>query len=192
MHTRTPPIFHGRLHPVRTLALPSRIQYSYLSQNNVLIMPDGHAVLNDYDLGGIVVGDPPEGDPPSAELRRYLSPEQLTGSSEPNTSSDIWSFGCIFLKVSSFREGRIGDSDVRRRSSRDAYPTKTPTTRTLSRKYVKELCLHPSTISSALLASKIYSVSAGNGNQDQGRQLVRSPPFYRVDGANLEKLGQFP
>ncbi|KAG8895260.1 hypothetical protein FRB99_000681, partial [Tulasnella sp. 403] len=75
LHTRSPPICHGSLHP-----------------NNVLIGPDGHIMLSDYDLLGL------QAKPSTTELKRYQSPEQLTDSSKPGTSADIWAYGCIFLK----------------------------------------------------------------------------------------------
>ncbi|KAG8904676.1 hypothetical protein FRB99_001358 [Tulasnella sp. 403] len=70
-----------------------------ISLNNVFVMPDGHAVLGDYDLGGLTVGDPSRTTPPPEEWKRYQSPEQFIKASGLSISSDIWAFGCIFLKI---------------------------------------------------------------------------------------------
>ncbi|KAG8896866.1 hypothetical protein FRB99_008607 [Tulasnella sp. 403] len=82
LHTRTPPVHHGRLHP-----------------NNVFVTPRGHALIGDYDLAGITVDYPSTANAPLAELKRYQSPEQLTKTSEPGITSDIWAFGCVLLKI---------------------------------------------------------------------------------------------
>ncbi|KAG8905502.1 hypothetical protein FRB99_008847, partial [Tulasnella sp. 403] len=99
LHTRTPPVCHGRLHP-----------------NNIFVMPDGHAVLGDYDLGGIAVADPPNA--PPMELKRYQSPEQVIKTSEVSIVSDIWAFGCVFLKIVT---GRLPHQDISDANLVDAF-----------------------------------------------------------------------
>ncbi|KAG8895094.1 hypothetical protein FRB99_000769, partial [Tulasnella sp. 403] len=89
-----------------------------LVQNNVLIGPDGHALLSDYDLSGLQTR------PSTIELRRYQSPEQLTNSSTLGPSADIWAYGCIFLKIVTGRDPYRDTDDTKpyRGVSRRALP----------------------------------------------------------------------
>ncbi|KAG8907307.1 hypothetical protein FRB99_004756 [Tulasnella sp. 403] len=81
LHTRSPPIRHGNLHP-----------------RNILVESDGRALLCDYDLEGLA-GEATEVNQQTMETLRYKSPEELRTIPKPVLRSDIWSFGSVFLTI---------------------------------------------------------------------------------------------
>ncbi|KAG8900061.1 hypothetical protein FRB99_006271, partial [Tulasnella sp. 403] len=73
------------------------------NMGNVMMSEDGHPVLCDYGLGTVVdrAGvsfDYPEGVAPSEDSIRYRGPE-LKVRPGRTLRSDIWSWGCLFLKI---------------------------------------------------------------------------------------------
>lgn len=105
---------HGRLHPARviqiaqqvlaalTAAHASGVLHRDVKPSNVLIRPDGTAVLTDFGIAavdgdqvvtdaGLVVG--------SAD---YLAPERASGG-EATAATDMWSLGCLIYTAA---EGR--------------------------------------------------------------------------------------
>ncbi|KAG8900659.1 hypothetical protein FRB99_005824 [Tulasnella sp. 403] len=79
LHTRTPPIRHGNLHP-----------------RNVLMKANGDAVLCDYDTDELASQVEEH---PVVDSFRYLSPEHLTANTELSLRSDIWCLGSVFLCI---------------------------------------------------------------------------------------------
>ncbi|KAG8898424.1 hypothetical protein FRB99_007442 [Tulasnella sp. 403] len=85
LHTRQPPIYHGNLHP-----------------RNILIDPQGKALLSDYGVRtmleetqvtlGVPVGS-------GNQRYRYLSPEHLLRKQSSLARKDVWSWACVFLEI---------------------------------------------------------------------------------------------
>ncbi|KAG8902343.1 hypothetical protein FRB99_004604, partial [Tulasnella sp. 403] len=78
LHSRSPPMCHGSLHP-----------------GNILIDDNRGAIICDYDMDEIV-GNLEEHDVPGSF--RYRSPESLTKKAKPTIHGDIWSWGSVFLQ----------------------------------------------------------------------------------------------
>ncbi|KAG8894545.1 hypothetical protein FRB99_001193, partial [Tulasnella sp. 403] len=79
LHSRSPPIRHGNLHPW-----------------NILTDNQGNAILCDYDVGE-VMGLVEEH--LVAETFHYQSPEHLSKDTELTLRSDIWCLGSVFLQI---------------------------------------------------------------------------------------------
>jgi len=81
-----PPADVVRIAQQLLLALSAAQEYGVLHRDvrpsNVLLRPDGSAVLTDFGLATL------EGSP------EYLAPERLAGT-EANPSTDLWSLGCL-------------------------------------------------------------------------------------------------
>ncbi|KAG8899071.1 Serine/threonine-protein kinase tnni3k [Tulasnella sp. 403] len=80
LHTRSPPIYHGRLHP-----------------RNILISDTGHPLLCDYGFSDFTSRFKQV--PATVESLRYQSPEAMNGTSSNTSHNDIWSWGCILLLI---------------------------------------------------------------------------------------------
>ncbi|KAG8901679.1 hypothetical protein FRB99_005173 [Tulasnella sp. 403] len=84
LHTRSPPVCHGALHP-----------------RNVLVDELGSPLLSDYGLATVM--DVIDIQPASLDTLRYSSPEVVLGSSPPTLRSDLWSWACILLLTATGR-----------------------------------------------------------------------------------------
>lgn len=103
------PVVHGDLTPVRCVILESfdSILLPY-SQNNVLLNDEKRAVLTDFGLSSML-GDITgfsylERSCAQPGAIRYSTPELLIlgesdASIRPDIRSDVYSFGCLALKV---------------------------------------------------------------------------------------------
>ncbi|KAG8902091.1 hypothetical protein FRB99_004845 [Tulasnella sp. 403] len=78
LHTRSPPVCHGALHP-----------------RNVLIDEHGSPLLSDYGLATTLYVIDIR--PASLDTLCYSSPEVVLESSPPTLRSDLWSWACILL-----------------------------------------------------------------------------------------------
>lgn len=103
------PVVHGDLTPVRCVILESfdSILLPY-SQNNVLLNDEKRAVLTDFGLssmlGDITGSSYLERSCAQPGAIRYSTPELLIlgesdASIRPDIRSDVYSFGCLALKV---------------------------------------------------------------------------------------------
>ncbi|KAG8908157.1 hypothetical protein FRB99_008700 [Tulasnella sp. 403] len=82
LHTRSPPIIHGRVHP-----------------RNILMDNAGRPLLCDYGLGEFASYFRTA--PATLESLRYQSPEAVIGMSSSTVRGDVWSYGCILLLIAS-------------------------------------------------------------------------------------------
>ncbi|KAG8907560.1 hypothetical protein FRB99_003719 [Tulasnella sp. 403] len=82
LHSRDPPICHGSIHP-----------------GNILVDPQGHAVLSDYDLMSTLERAEVDLANVTDGLWRYESPEVLKRKTPHTPCSDMWSLGCLIFKM---------------------------------------------------------------------------------------------
>ena len=122
------PVVHGDLTPVRRdISRPLFSISSHFSQNNVLVNDEKRAVLTDFGLSSMLA------DQGHSYLQRscaqpgairYSAPELLmpNTSLQPDTRSDVYSFGCLALRVSFQCSRSCLRVDRHHRSFRDTSP----------------------------------------------------------------------
>lgn len=75
-----------------------------MSQNNILVDNDGHAVLSDFGLSRILVGGPKGTTTLNAASVRWQAPQVFSAEEDDlqtvrTPTSDVWSFACTAYEV---------------------------------------------------------------------------------------------